>query len=246
MSYERPDPDRGPYTPPTDEGLAFSRQSFDARGAGGRPLPVTLMASAAVLLVLIVAVVLFYRSGVRSAGDVPPAVGTEVDAVTGAASVDAEPVDPAQGLDVYVAPSDEGEPEWVPPPEAPAARPEPLAPAPGPTTTAEPVPAPTTRPRPEPATAPATPPATRPAPVASGTAAVQIGAFSSRETADREYAAVAAAFPEFAAGRTKRVEAVTTSSGGTAYRTTFNGLSREEAQAFCNALRAAGRECLVR
>ena len=35
-------------------------------------------------------------------------------------------------------------------------------------------------------------------------------------------------------------------NGSTLYRTTFTGLSRERAVAFCNALKAAGRDCIVR
>ena len=84
------------------------------------------------------------------------------------------------------------------------------------------------------------------APAAGGSSAVQIGAFSSTAIADREYAAVAARFPQFASGAGKRVQEVTASNGSTVYRTTFSGLSRERATAFCNALKAAGRDCIVR
>ena len=75
---------------------------------------------------------------------------------------------------------------------------------------------------------------------------MQIGAFSSTAIADREYAAVAGRFPQFASGAQKRVQEVTASNGSTVYRTTFTGLSRERAVAFCDALRAAGRDCIVR
>ncbi|MNJ20132.1 Cell division protein FtsN [compost metagenome] len=75
---------------------------------------------------------------------------------------------------------------------------------------------------------------------------MQIGAFSSTAIADREYAAVAARFGQYASGAEKRVQEVTTASGSTVYRTTFTGLSRERAVAFCNALKAAGRDCIVR
>jgi hypothetical protein len=75
---------------------------------------------------------------------------------------------------------------------------------------------------------------------------VQIGAFSSTEIADREYAAVAGRFGQYASGAEKRVTEVTTSGGSTLYRTAFSGLSRERATAFCNALKAAGRDCIVR
>jgi hypothetical protein len=75
---------------------------------------------------------------------------------------------------------------------------------------------------------------------------VQIGAFSSTEIADREFAAVAGRFGQYASGAQKRVTEVTTSSGSTLYRTSFAGLSRDRAVAFCNALKAAGRDCIVR
>ncbi|WP_196066327.1 SPOR domain-containing protein, partial [Brevundimonas mediterranea] len=81
---------------------------------------------------------------------------------------------------------------------------------------------------------------------ATGSASVQIGAFSSTEIADREYAAVAGRFGQYASGAQKRVTEVTSSSGSTLYRTAFSGLSRERAVAFCNALKAAGRDCIVR
>jgi phosphoserine phosphatase len=75
---------------------------------------------------------------------------------------------------------------------------------------------------------------------------VQIGAFASQAVADREYAQVAATFPQFAASASKRVQQVTASNGSTVYRTTFNGLSAEQARAFCAGLRARGRDCLIR
>jgi len=69
------DPDRGAYTPPTDAPL-----SFDARQPvrGGGPAPVMLILSALVLIALVVAIVMFYRSGVREAGEAPRTVGAPV------------------------------------------------------------------------------------------------------------------------------------------------------------------------
>ncbi len=61
-----------------------------------------------------------------------------------------------------------------------------------------------------------------------------------------QFAAVAARFPAFARGAQKRVQEVTASNGSTVYRTTFTGLSRDQAQAFCAAIKAAGDDCLVR
>ncbi len=261
MSHDddhRHDPRRGAYTPPDEDDLPFRRSGFDARpggrrlgggGGGGRPVPVTLIVSAGVLLVLILVVILFYRSGLRASEDAP-AVGQPVEQMT-VPPVDAQPVDPQLGIDVYDPAAEMGEPQFAPPPEAVQPRPEPQ-PLPAPSVTPPPIPGPApTRPetRPTPTPTPTPPPAekTRPAPApATGSASVQIGAFSSRALADREYAAVAGAFPQFASGRTKSVEQVTTSAGSTAYRTAVSGFSREQAQEFCAALRAAGRECFVR
>ena len=76
--------------------------------------------------------------------------------------------------------------------------------------------------------------------------AVEGNSLSSTAIADREYAAVASRFGQYASGAEKRVQEVTTASGSTVYRTTFTGLSRDRAVAFCNALKAAGRDCIVR
>ena len=232
--------DRGAYTPPTDDDLPFNRGGFDARRAPpAKAPPVTLLVSAGVLLVLIIAVVLFYRSGLRSSTDAPPAVGTPVAQMKVEAPLEAQPVDPEAGVGLYdEAPETTTAPEFAPPPETPLPRP-----APRPIETAE-------------ATAPVRPavPAPRPeietpAPVATGaggSAAVQIGAFSSTAVADREYAAVAARFPSFARNATKRVQEVTASNGSTVYRTTFTGLSAADARSFCAAIQAGGGDCLVR
>ena len=71
------DHDRGAYTPQTDAPL-----SFDARRApGGRPVPMTLLISGMVLVVLLIGVVYFYRSGVRPAGQPPQEIGAPVGAL---------------------------------------------------------------------------------------------------------------------------------------------------------------------
>lgn len=253
-------PGQGAYTPPTDDDLPFRRNSYDPRaGGGGRNVgsgggkspPVTLIVSAVILLVLIIAVIFFYRSGMRASTDAPPAVGQPVGEMKTAAPVDAQPVDPAEGVRVYrdEAESPDAPVTFTPPPEAPQPRP-----------AAPPTAAPTGQglpPAKATAPAPAAPRPTTPAPAAStpapstpaaagGTASVQIGAFSSTEIADREYAAVAGRFGQYASGAEKRVTEVTSSNGSTLYRTTFTGLSRERAVAFCNALKAAGRDCIVR
>lgn len=232
MSHEDPrgrserDHGRGAYTPPTDDDLPFNR-GYDARRAPSGPSrpPVTLMVSVAVLLALIVVVVLFYRSGLRASEDAPPAVGEPVGELRVEAPVDAQPVDPEAGVSVYADAQTPGPVTFAPPAAEPLPR--------------EALPAPTAAPA---ARAPA-----GPAPVpATGSASVQIGAFGSTAIAEREYAAVASGFPQFASGTGKRVQEVTSSNGQTVYRTQFTGLSPERARAFCAALRAAGRDCLVR
>ncbi len=246
--------DRGAYTPPTDDDLPFTRGGYDPRRApAAKSPPITLIISAIVLLLLIVAVVVFYRSGVRSSTDAPPAVGTPVESMKVEAPLDAQPIDPEADIRVY---RDGGEPSDAAPTFTPG--PEEVLPRPAPTTPAAPVESSTPPPAaPAPATkapaapAPVTPaPATKapaPAPAATGgSSGVQIGAFSSTAIADREYAAVAARFGQYASGAEKRVQEVTASNGSTLYRTTFTGMSRERAVAFCNALKAAGRDCIVR
>ena len=238
--------ERGAYTPPTDDDLPFNRGGFDARrGPPAKAPPVTLIVSAGVLLVLIIAVVLFYRSGLRSSNDAPPAIGTPVAQIRVAPTEDAQPIDPEAGVGLYDQAEDTATaPAFTPPPETPQPRP---LPRPVETATVTP---PVTRP----ATAPAP---TRPAPAttttppaaangAGGSAAVQIGAFSSTTIADREYAAMAARFPQFARNATKRVQEVTASNGSTVYRTTFTGRSAEDARSFCTAIKAGGGDCLVR
>lgn len=243
------DRDRGAYTPPTDD-LPFNRGGFDARRTPpSKAPPVTLIVSAAVLLVLIIAVVLFYRSGLRASQDVPPAVGTPVGELKVQAPEEAQPVDPNADVQVYRGSADPvtETPQFAPPPEEVQPRPAPkalppvetqLPPAPKAVEKQDTAgPARVERPT----TSTPTPPV-----AATGTSAVQIGAFSSTAIADREYASVAGRFPQFARGAQKRVQEVTAANGSTVYRTTFYGLSRERAQAFCAAIKAGGGDCLVR
>ncbi|PQZ83307.1 MULTISPECIES: SPOR domain-containing protein [unclassified Brevundimonas] len=249
--------ERGAYTPPTDDDLPFERRSYDPRRApAAKSPPITLIISAIVLLLLIVAVVIFYRSGVRSSTDAPPAVGTPVESMKVEAPLDAQPIDPEAGVRVY---RDGGEatdavPTFTPGPEAVEPRPAPAPVAPPVAATALPpaapavvAPAPVAPAKSAPVTpAPAVKAPATPAPAAGGSSGVQIGAFSSTAIADREYAAVAARFGQYASGAEKRVQEVTAANGSTVYRTTFTGMSRERAVAFCNALKAAGRDCIVR
>ena len=254
MSHDdnnRPDSrDRGAYTPPTDDDLPFNRGGFDPRRAPSpKAPPVTLIISGVVLLALIVAVVVIYNMSGPKASQDAPSVGTPVGNLKVDAPLDAQPVDPEAGIDVYrgtseaptTAPTFTAPPEEVQP--RPAPRPTPVETSP-PAASTPPAAAPATA-APKVVTAPA-PTTTAPAPTATGASAVQIGAFSTTAIADREFAAIAARYPQFARGSAKRVQEVTAANGTTVYRTTFTGLSRERAQAFCSAIKAGGGDCLVR
>ncbi|MEY4250043.1 MAG: hypothetical protein RJA87_1676 [Pseudomonadota bacterium] len=127
--------DRGAYTPQTDSPLSFDART--TRRSGGRPLPMALLISCLILAVLVVAIVLFYRSGVRSAGQAPQPVGAPVSAIKAAPSAADQPVDAATGLQVYKAEAPdavEPPPTFTPGPEQPGARPAATAPAPLPAT----------------------------------------------------------------------------------------------------------------
>ncbi len=241
MSHEDPyrpnqGRDRGAYTPPTDDDLPFNRGGYDPRRAGGggtKAPPMTLIISGVVLLVLIIAVVVYYRAGPRSSSDAPPAVGAPVVEMKADAPLEAQPIDPEAGIDVYdAAEAPTAAPTFTPPPEA--VQPRPAAPA----TPAAPRPT------------PATPPAAKTEPQApvtvGGTSGVQIGAFSTPGIADREFAAIVRRYPQFSAGADKRVQEVTASNGSTVYRTTVTGLSRDQASGLCDAIKAAGGDCFVR
>jgi hypothetical protein len=69
--------DRGAYTPQTDEALAFDAR----RQSEHRPIPMTLVGSAIVLVLLIVAVAVVYRGGVRGADEAPRPIGQPVVSV---------------------------------------------------------------------------------------------------------------------------------------------------------------------
>lgn len=122
------DHERGAYTPPH----ADAPLSFDPRQPvrGARPIPLTLILSILVLAALVAAILWFYQSGVRQAGEAPQTVGAPVAGIKEAAKAEAQPQDPAAGLQIYR--SDEAggqmqtlpaEPKFTPPPETPQARP---------------------------------------------------------------------------------------------------------------------------
>jgi hypothetical protein len=120
------DHERGAYTPPT----ADAPLSFDPRQPvrGARPIPFTLILGVLVLAGLVAAIFAFYQSGVRQAGQPPQTVGAPVDGIKTAAPPEAQPQDPAAGLQIYRSEAGEPmqtvpEPQFAPPPEQPQARP---------------------------------------------------------------------------------------------------------------------------
>ena len=82
-------------------------------------------------------------------------------------------------------------------------------------------------------------------PASTGSASVQIGAYTSTDIANAEYAKVASSYGLFVGGASKRIEKVTTPNG-TFYRTAFTGLSADKAKSFCSALKASGHDCIVK
>jgi hypothetical protein len=121
------DQDRGAYTPQNEAPLAF-----DARrsGGGGGPAPMTLLVSGIILMAMIVALLIFYRHGMRHAGQPPQLVGAPVGQTKSPPPPEAAAGDQASGLQVYkseVAPPSEGKsaPTFETPPEQPAPLPPP-------------------------------------------------------------------------------------------------------------------------
>ena len=263
------DPHRGAYTPPTDAPL-----SFDARQPvrGARPLPMTLIISAVVLVTLSVAVVMIYRGGIRNPNEPPQAVGAEVAQMKTPPAASSQPKDPAAGLQIYH--NEEAQPSasFAPPPEAPQARPtaptvtapvqtaalpaaKPAAAQPAPTIESlataaaqKPAPKPVQIAQAKPVAAAPAPTAATPKPVATATgpASVQIGALSSPALADKAWSDAVRLAPGLASGKGKKVEAID-KNGTTLYRTSVTGFStRESAKAFCEAIAASGKSCFVK
>ena len=80
----------------------------------------------------------------------------------------------------------------------------------------------------------------------AGKSVVQIGAFSSTALADKGYADVSATLPSQMSGKAKHVQSLD-KDGTTLYRTWLSGFAtRADALAFCEALKAKGKTCLVK
>ena len=264
------DGERGPYTPPREREAPLQ---FDARGPrDAKPMPMALMASAAVLVLLIGGVAVAYLGGSRGA-PADKTVGDRVLVMKTPPTPGANPApDPNAKLEVFSDHAAAGAPTFTPAPEAPAPRPAPrltlqeqtLPPvriaAPEATAVATPKPVAAASPvKPAPvapkaaasvaatdlSTARTTVSTPKTAAVtATGPVGAQIGAFSSRGLAEQGYADVGKLVS--IAGRGKRIEAVERGDS-TLYRTTVTGFAdRDAAKAFCSALTAKGHACIVK
>jgi cell division septation protein DedD len=254
--------DRGTYSPPTEDNLSYETR----RPASRDQAPVTLIISGICLVVLLVIVVILYNSGLNTHGKIAPEVGDSVGDFKDSQIQDAKPLSDSDmslddGQNVTFAPSAEApasrspDKDVAPPPAAPINGPLPSqagapssnlsAPAASSATSAPAAAAPAVKPAVS-APAASAPVVARPAPAAaSGGTSVQIGAYDSTDTANAEYAKVASSYGLFVGGAGKRIEKVTTSKGDF-YRTAFTGLTPDKARAFCAALKANGRDCIVR
>ena len=228
------DHERGAYAPPTDPPLSFNPRQPVRRA---RAVPVILIISVLVLAGLVAAVFVFYRAGVRQAGQPPQTVGEPIEAIRAPAPAEAQPQDPAAGLEIYrggeggsAAPAT---PKFTPPPEQPQARSAPPV-----------VVAPPPRVSPPPAPRPAPP--SVPTSTASGGPVVQVGAVSSSALADQTWNEAVAVAPGLAVGKGKSVQEIEV-NGSVLYRSAVTGFAnRVEATAFCDRLKAAGKSCFVR
>ena len=232
----------------------------------GGPAPVTLIVSLLLLAAVAGGVFFMYRSGARSSGQAPQPLGAPLGDVRAPAPPQAQTPDAAAGLTISKddpnAPT--AAPTLAPPPEAPlpeaanapatsagAA----VAPPPPPPSAAAKNPAEkgdaidrliAQADKPKAAQTPAKVQTQDTAGDPAASAVVQIGAFSSEALADKEWSKAAAVAPGAMAGKGKRVVAVN-KDGATLYRTAITGFaSRDQAQALCARLQAAGASCFVR
>lgn len=224
------DHDRGAYTPQSESPLAFDARR--SRGPGERPRSGALMFSGIILLVLVVALAVFAVTrmdggeGVGAEGEVYEVIKSDPDA---------EPVEQAvpepSGMVV--------EPVETLAPTAPAVAPDTPVASPTPAPKAEVVAAPAPKPAPKAEPAPT-------APAAVSNALVQIGAFSTASMAENDWNDLALSIPADMAGKTRRIEPIQ-ADGETRYRSLVGGFtSRDAASAFCDRLKARGRDCFVR
>jgi len=117
------DQHRGAYTPQQDVPLQFDPRSPSSR----RPMPMALIASGALLVVMIAAVAMYYSRGAHGDNGPPRPVGEPVTTLKTAPTT-TQPADPTGGFGLDAAQNAPGKtPSFAPPPEQPKPRPVPGA-----------------------------------------------------------------------------------------------------------------------
>ncbi len=252
-----------------EEPLAFDDRRAPAPGPRRGPAPFTLILSVLVLLGVGGGVAYLYRDGVRGADGPPRPVGAPLRDVRTIAPAHAEEADPAAGLSIYKSdPNDNAAPQFAPPPEQPVQRvvaAAPVAAAPVAPSVAT-APAATldkpltidkiiaqadATPTRTPAraetvakTADATKAVDAPKPAVK--AIIQIGAFSTEALADKSFAEAMKLGGGKMSGKSMRVVPIV-KDDATLYRVAVTGFnSRDDAEAVCAKLKAAGKSCFVR
>jgi cell division protein FtsN len=238
-----------------DEPLAFDDRRPPARRG---PAPVTLIISILLLLGVAGGVAYLYRDGVRGADGPPRPVGAPLRDVRTVAPPSPQTADPAAGLSIYKDNSDsDAAPKFAPPPEEPVARvaespPVAAAPLPAPTAQAAPAKAMTidkliaqSDQKADPKTAAKTGDTGDEAKPAVK-AVVQIGSFSSEALATAAFHDAARLGGGKMSGKAMRLVPIE-KGDVTLYRVAATGFtSKEDAQAVCDSLKAAGKACFVR
>jgi cell division septation protein DedD len=243
-----------------DEPLAFDDRRPPARRG---PAPVTLIISILLLLGVAGGVAYLYRDGVRGADGPPRPVGAPLRDVRTVAPPSPQAADPAAGLSIYKDDSNSGAaPKFAPPPEEPVARAAETPPTVAPTA------APASAEAPPVKAAAAAPAKAAPAksmtidkliaqaddkttrgadePKPAVKAVVQIGAFSSEDLARTAFHDAARIGGGKMSGKAMRLVPIE-KDGATLYRVAATGFtSKEDAQAVCDKLKAAGKACFVR
>jgi hypothetical protein len=138
------------------------------------------------------------------------------------------------------------DPTPIPPP-APAPVPPPV---PAPAAAPVPTPAPPRHPAPPKPAPPVPAPVTAPAPPSPAAAPeevlAQIGAFGTREAAERAWSRLAETFPDLMAGKSLRIDPVTV-NGNQMFRSAISGFAGQTgAAALCQRLMASSESCFVR
>jgi cell division septation protein DedD len=224
-----------------DDSLASDDRRPPARRG---PAPVTLIISVLLLLGVAGGVAYLYRDGVRGSDGPPRPVGAPLRDVRTVAPPSPQAADPAAGLSIYKDdPNTAAAPTFAPPPEEPVARVAETPPAVAPT---PPAPAKAMTIDKLIAQADAKPADADDTPKPPVKAIVQIGAFSTEDLAKAAFHDAARIGGGKMSGKAMRLVPIE-KGDVTLYRVAATGFtSKDDAEAVCDALKAAGKSCFVR